>query len=532
MTEPVVVPRERHPISRRDIDPDALRVLYRLQQHDHVAYLVGGSVRDLILGRRPKDFDIGTDAHPYQIKRLFRNCWIIGRRFRLAHIKFGQKTIEVATFRKNVSDTPVETPPEPAVVASAAPGVPVSGPLVDVDADAGDELTDAQRDLLAYFGGGSRSTVRAGRSGASMAAASDSGVEAGASPAEAPAGHRSSPAGAKAGAEAGIVHRDNTFGTTEEDAFRRDFTVNALFYDASTKSIIDYVGGLEDLERRIIRSIGDPRVRFVEDPVRMLRAAVLGARLGFELDGLVVDAIAELRSLITKASPARLLDEYFKILRSGSAEVSFRALDRVGLLELITPELAAAPESVWNSLARLDRYRQQHPSAPADLTTAILIGSLLHPIGALNRRAPDRGASDDASDDRVSFGALPVARKDLDRLRHLLQTIPRLTDPALPPRVARGLPHRPSFGDAVTWLEIFGDDPDLAAHWKHVRAANPPRQSHGHGHGHGPAQGPGHRPAHSPQRHGHEPAADASLTQRRRRRRRRRRGGRGPGAAS
>ena len=106
----MIVPREGHPISRRDIDPDALRVLYRLQHHDHVAYLVGGSVRDLLLGRKPKDFDIGTDAHPYQIKRLFRNCWIIGRRFRLAHIKFGPKTIEVATFRQIVpTDTPVET---------------------------------------------------------------------------------------------------------------------------------------------------------------------------------------------------------------------------------------------------------------------------------------------------------------------------------------------------------------------------------------------------------------------------------------
>jgi len=130
------------------------------------------------------------------------------------------------------------------------------------------------------------------------------------------------------------------------------------------------------------------------------------------------------------------------------------------------------------------------------MATAILLGALLYPIGALNRRAPDRGAGDDESMDRVSFGALPVARKDLDRLRHLLLTIPRLTDPALPPRVARGLPHRPSFGDAVTWLEIFGDDPDLAAHWKHVRAANPPRQSQSRDHGHA------HRPAHKPHAHG------------------------------
>jgi poly(A) polymerase len=512
-------------------------VLYRLQQHDHVAYLVGGSVRDLILGRRPKDFDIGTDAHPYEIKRLFRNCWIIGRRFRLAHIKFGQKTIEVATFRKNVTDLPAETTPDepadPVVVASAAPGLPVTGTLTDdetEDADDGDdiELTPAQRAVLEYFGGGSKRAPRAGagrpRAGLPL--------QAGVSRADSSAEARSAKAEAR-NADSGIVHRDNTFGTTEEDAFRRDFTVNALFYDAATKSIIDYVGGLNDLERRIIRSIGDPRVRFVEDPVRMLRAAVLGARLGFELDGLVVDAIAELRGLITKASSARLLEEYFKILRSGSAEVSFRALDRVRLLELMTPELASPPEILWDSLARLDRYRQQHQTAPAELTTAILIGALLHPIGALNRRAPDRGAADDMMPDRVSFGALPVARKDLDRLRHLLLTIPRLVDPALPPRVARGLPNRPSFSDAVTWLEIFSNDPDQLAHWKQVRTANPPRPSHGrdHGHRHGPRP---HGTAAASGTHApHQSGAPAGDGQKRRRRRRRRRGrGGSSGAAS
>ena len=125
MPEPLVVPRERHPVSRRDIDSEALRVLHRLQQNDYVAYLVGGSVRDLMLGRRPKDFDIGTDAHPGQIKKLFRNCWIIGRRFRLAHIKFGNKTIEVATFRRNVpeGEASASPPGEPdvMVVAQAAP---------------------------------------------------------------------------------------------------------------------------------------------------------------------------------------------------------------------------------------------------------------------------------------------------------------------------------------------------------------------------------------------------------------------------
>src|SRR5450631_88798 len=206
MVDPRIVPREEHPISRRDIDPDALKVLYRLRQHDHVAYLVGGSVRDLILGRRPKDFDIGTSAHPYQVKKLFRNCWIIGRRFRLAHVKFGQKVIEVATFRRQVA----------AGEEIVQDGVPAPDPTV-------------------------------------------------------PEGEA-------------LIHRDNTFGTPEEDAFRRDFTINALIYDVSTFTVIDYVVGLQDLERRLIRSIGDPNVRFVEDPVRMLRAAVLAARLDFEMD--------------------------------------------------------------------------------------------------------------------------------------------------------------------------------------------------------------------------------------------------------
>jgi poly(A) polymerase len=159
--DPVIIPRADHPISRRDIDPEALKVLYRLRDHQFIAYLVGGSVRDLLLGRRPKDFDVGTNAHPYQIKKLFRNCWIIGRRFRLAHVKFGPKTVEVATFRRNVTDTAAAE--EDTVVVAAAPDTSGTGP----------------------------------------------------------------------------IHRDNTFGTPEEDAFRRDFTINGLFYDIATFSVID-----------------------------------------------------------------------------------------------------------------------------------------------------------------------------------------------------------------------------------------------------------------------------------------------------
>jgi poly(A) polymerase len=457
--DPVVIPRADHPISRRNIDPDALRVLFRLQRSNHVAYLVGGSVRDLMLGRVPKDFDVATDAHPYQIKRLFRNCWIIGRRFRLAHVKFGLKTIEVATFRKNVPADPAAEP---------------AGDVAEIVASAGPpDATPADTP---------RSHPESGR-----------------------AHHRGDGHGHRHGHDQGIIHRDNTFGTPEEDAFRRDFTINALFYDAVTRTVIDYVGGLGDLERRTIRSIGDPRIRFVEDPVRMIRAAVFAARLGFDMDPHVVEAIAEHRALITKASPSRLMEEYFKILRSGYAEPAFRALDRVRLLELITPELASPPAALWDALARLDRYRQRFPNLPLELTNTVLVGSLLVPIGVLER--PVRRDSPDERGDRISLGMLPVARREIDRLRQITQLVPRLLDPALPPRVARSMHHRPAFSDTVVWLEIFGDAPDAVERWKQAR----------------------HTRQHTPS--GAAPAADGGneaappVRKRRRRRRRRRRGG-------
>jgi poly(A) polymerase len=437
---PLIVPRADHRISRRDVDSEALKVLYRLHEHRFAAFLVGGSVRDLLLGRRPKDFDIGTDAHPYQIKKLFRNCWIIGRRFRLAHIKFGLKTIEVATFRRIV--------PEAAAEPTEADAVPVAS----------------------------------------------------ASPETAP------------GEDLSIIHRDNTFGTPEEDAFRRDFTINGLFYDIATFSVIDYVGGLQDLEQRVVRSIGDPRVRFVEDPVRMLRAAVMSARLGFDLDPLVLEAIAEHRGLILKASPARLLEEYYKILRSGCSEATFRALGRLRLLELITPELKSPPEAVWDSLARLDQYRVRFTSAPPQLTNTMLIGALLEPLGMLRR--PPAHAAKAGHPERVSFGVLPVARRDLERLAQVTQLSPRLVDPDLPPRVARGITHRPAFADALTWLEIFGDAPaEVIAEWQQAR----------HHRAHEAAEVPVE---------GVPPGEGAPITPVRRRRRRRRRRGRRPGPAA
>jgi poly(A) polymerase len=483
--DPRIVPRADHRISRRDIDPDALRVLHRLNENGHTAYLVGGSVRDLLLGRRPKDFDIGTSAHPYQIKKLFRNCWIIGRRFRLAHIKFGLKTIEVATFRKNVTD---------------------AGP----DA-AGDEPIDTDAIVVAQSPEPEPEPEPEAHRAALLAIAEH---------------HQSNPFNEKGRrgredrrAPAPAFHKDNTFGTPEEDAFRRDFTINGLFYDISDFSVIDYVGGLDDLEHRVVRSIGDPRVRFVEDPVRMLRAAVMSARLGFDLDGLVTEAVAEHRDLILKSAPARLMEEYFKILRSGYAEATFRALGRVRLLELMTPELKSPAPSVWDALARLDRYRAQFPDAPATLSNTVLIGSLLVPLGLVNRQPPSSLHGEAPHADRVSFGVLPVARKDMERLRHVVQIAPRLTDPALPPRVARGLPHRPSFVDALTWLEIYGDNPQVVEQWKQQQSHRAP------GHDSQASAAPGDR-AHGAHAHGGPGTpGDGTPAARRRRRRRRRRGG-------
>ncbi|SRR6266542_126030 len=405
MAEPTIVPRAQHTISRRDVDPDALKVLYRLHEHNYIAYLVGGSVRDLLLKRRPKDFDIGTSAHPHQVKKLFRNCWIIGRRFRLAHVKFGTKTIEVATFRRHVPASEL-TPEIEAAVAAVSHDARTPEPAVI------DDVSPRRR------------------------------------------------------AEDRLIQRDNTYGTPEEDAFRRDFTVNALFYDIGTFSIIDYVGGLDDLDARIIRCIGDPDVRFLEDPVRMLRAVVLAARLQFSIDQPVLDSIAAHRHEIARSAPARLVEEYYKILRSGHAKEAFTQLRATGLLKAITPELSSAADPVWTSIAALDRYRANFDAAPEALTNAILAGTLLHPLGLVARRR----FSADPLERRVELGLLPIARRDIERLQQILAMQPRLLDIHAPVRAQRGLLHRAVLTEAITWLEIHGHHPDAVAHWRGLQA--------------------------------------------------------------
>jgi poly(A) polymerase len=381
MVEPIVLPRSEHTLSSRDVDSDALKVMSRLQEMGHTAYLVGGSVRDLLLGRRPKDFDIGTSAQPHQVKRGFRNCWIIGRRFRLAHVKFGSKTIEVATFRRNVPKD---------------------------EADSG----GSDGDLL--------------------------------------------------------VQRDNVYGTPEEDAFRRDFTVNALFYDSSDRSIIDYVGGLQDLEARVIRSIGEPVERFQEDPVRMLRAVVLSERLGFDMDPAVVAGIEEVGPHIRFSAPPRLMEEYFKILRSGYAEASFSGLARAGLIEHISPEMEEGLSAdFFAALARLDAWRRQFTEAPDGLTTTILVGSLLEPLGQMDDAHRKFGVSDQWY---PALGRLPVPRKDVERFVQIQALVPKLRDIESASRHQHALLARGTFREALTWLDIYSDEREVVEHWKAVLA--------------------------------------------------------------
>jgi hypothetical protein len=404
---PRILPRPEHIISRKDIDADALKVMYRLKNQGFLAYLVGGGVRDLLLARRPKDFDIGTSAHPAAVKRLFRNCFVVGRRFRLCHVRFGSKVIEVSTFRRQAPAEEGET----------------------------------------------------------------------------------------------LIRRDNTFGTPEEDAFRRDFTVNALFYDIATFAVIDYVDGLEDLQKRVIRTIGDPGVRLQEDPVRMLRAVALAARLGFTIDRDTVDAIHALRGEIVKSSPARILEELYKILRQGASRKTFELLFEHGLLAYILPEADAAireqPERLLGSLGRLDDYRNAGLAAPDDLTNSLLMGTLLVPLGVPLRRVNASGDGHegrggprhDVRDEIEALGgeeeedaagahalSLPFARRDADRLRLVLAAQSRLREVHSSPRVKHMLAGRGYLEEALRWLEIHGgvQGQELAAHW---RGLGPPERT-------------------------------------------------------
>jgi len=342
------------PIPLSDIDADAVKILRRLSRFDHTAYLVGGCVRDLLLDRHPKDFDIGTTATPRQVKRLFSNCRIIGRRFRLAHVYFQNgKIVEVATFRARDGDD---------------------------DAGAPDE---ADADLL--------------------------------------------------------IRDDNIFGTPEEDALRRDFTINALFYDVNEENVLDHTDGMGDLRRRLVRTIGDPEIRFREDPIRILRAIKFAARLDFEIEAGTLEALRRTRNLIPRAASSRILEEINRFCRGGAARKSVELLADTGVFEVVLPDFAASyrqdPEA-WRYVLHLLDAVDRRRTAGHEISTGAILVILMLPL--LSRRmgwqqdgvsSRGRGVNvRDLADEMLRPMALQlrVARKDQEHCRQCLMTLHRM----------------------------------------------------------------------------------------------------------
>ncbi|MFM7708688.1 MAG: hypothetical protein ACKO9D_11855, partial [Gammaproteobacteria bacterium] len=289
-----IIPRDSHPISRSKISPEALRVLYRLREAGFQAFLVGGCVRDLMLGLEPKDFDVATDALPEQVKRLFRNCRLVGRRFRLAHVFFGREIIEVATFRASGG------PPEAEEPMPDEEGREALEEFRDGDEDGFDDDMDDADDGVPRDANGDV----------------DGNVDPGFRPAPT-AGGGGAGAGERVFGAEGRILRDNVYGSIDEDVWRRDFTCNSLYYNIADFSVWDYCGGFEDVQAKRLRLIGDPETRYREDPVRMLRAARFEAKLGFTYDEATAEPIGRLRALLAGVPPARLFDETLKLFLTG-----------------------------------------------------------------------------------------------------------------------------------------------------------------------------------------------------------------------
>lgn len=322
------------------IDPDAAKVVRRLVKGGYEAYLVGGGVRDLLVGRAPKDYDVATSARPDDVRRLFRNSRIIGRRFRLVHVLFGGgKVIETATFRR----------------------APEQG---DTDSD----------DLL--------------------------------------------------------IRSDNVFGEAHEDALRRDFTINALFYDAEQRVVLDWVGGMPDIERRTVHTIGDPSVRFREDPVRILRAIKFCARLDFGMSPEVYDAVVECRGTLARAAKPRLFEELLRLLRSGSSHRAFWLAWETGVLDVLLPELstflADQPEDadvLWRVLDEVDR-RTRERGAPLD-DVVLMATLLLEPLREACTGARDRVEAAHRFLEAI-VDRLNMPRRIAEPVRRVVAILPRI----------------------------------------------------------------------------------------------------------
>lgn len=372
------IPREKHGLSRKDIDEDAVRILYRLTEHDHEAYIVGGGVRDLLIGKKPKDFDIATSATPKQIKSIFRNSRIIGRRFKLAHIYFRDgKKIEVATFRDDSAQFETPEGEEPASLAD-----------------------------------------------------------------------------------------DNVFGTAATDAVRRDLTINALFLDVRTMTIVDYVGGLADIRDRLVRIIGDPERRFREDPVRMMRAARHAARTGFSVEESAVAAIQRVGSLLAEVPEARIYDEVKKDLLSGAFSRTLELIDELGLLRYLLPEVAGrglvkGDTKLGTLLRSVDQLVAAE--APPSMTTVLallVLGPALDDLSGLFASWQDAEHADRFI--RQAFSVLAVPRRERERLYDVLTLLAAAKSATPPPlNKLRSRPGAHDLPELLRFIAIDEQDEDL-----------------------------------------------------------------------
>jgi len=401
--EPRILPRSEHPISRRDIDKNALKVLYRLHNAGYLAYMVGGSVRDLMVGRRPKDFDVGTNAKPNEIRRLFSNSRIIGRRFRLVHVFFHDGgVVEVSTFRRD---------PDP------------------------EEQRGEPGELL--------------------------------------------------------ITSDNTYGTPRQDGFRRDFTVNALFYNIADYTVIDHVGGIDDLERKLIRAIGDPEVRFREDPVRMLRACEFAGRLGFGIETKTQMAIHQHTRELEKASPARVTEEIIQLLKCGRAGAAMQWMLELDLLQVLLPEayamLSAGARGLGDFgqiLPVIDRMvAEDRPVPDTGLLAALLLPKVM--LRRLDVEAPTgrpmrRTEIETMIQEEIApfFSRLTLSNLRAQQIYHALMGFQRLCEPVSSPHERVKLARKPYFDDALLLFEILvlatGEGQEALQAWQAAARRRPP----------------------------------------------------------
>lgn len=342
------------------IDPDVQKVVRRLTRHGHEAYLVGGCVRDLLLDRRPKDFDVATGARPEEVRELFRNSRIIGRRFRLVHVLFqGGKVFEVATFRRNPKD-------------EGAPGRPTT-PTAQNPRDESDDSAEL------------------------------------------------------------LIRSDNAFGAAHEDALRRDFRINALFYDVEARMILDWVGGMEDVRRQVVHTIGDPETRFREDPIRILRALKFAGRLGFGITPDVYDAIVFCREALALAARPRLSEEILRLMRGGQARRTIYLAWETGVLDVLLPELSALlyddgeDGGPGQRVFRLLDYADRRVGADRPLDDTVLWTLLLlEPMKEACEGARDRAAAV-ADFLEPLIDRLAISRRYADGMRRIVSILPRLS---------------------------------------------------------------------------------------------------------